>query len=182
MNEMILDAIYIMIGLVLAIVTFIGSLNFLMKGMPWAYIKTRMSNDKKTLIRVNSALDKYWTTGQVKDRSLYLKLRGNKTEIAISNITEEHYYRSMGVNCIDIDERGLFAYTKNQQIPKNLPDPIIFDSLLKRAMMAPSENQKQFIILLILIILTLCVAGFAAYKANQAVTLIQALKMLSGNV
>lgn len=183
MNEIILDAIYVLIGLVIAIVAFIGSLNFLMKGMPMAYLKTRISNGKKLLIRVNSAIDKYYTTGYITQGNvLNFKLRGEKENCCINNITEEHYYFSMGVHCIDVNEEPLYALSKRQEVPVSLPDPKIFDSLLKRAMMAPSENTKQFIILLICMVVIFLVACGAMYYSYKAVALIEALKFLSGNV
>jgi hypothetical protein len=182
MNEILLDAIYITIGLIVLILSFMGSLNFLMKGMPIAYLKVRISNGKKVLVRVNSAIDKYWTTGFIRDRILYFRLRGSKDNTCINNITEEHYYHSMGVFCLDVNEEGPFALSRNQTIPANLPDATIFDNIIKRAMMAPSENTKQFIILLIGLILIFLVVCFCAYKINQLTTLVTALRMLSGNV
>lgn len=185
MNEMILNAIYILIGLILAIGAFITSLNFLMKGMPMAYLKVRLSNGKKVLVRVNSTIDKYWTTGIIKDNILDTKFRNDKTEIKVNNVNSSHYYWSMGVHCIDIQEsKTPFAYLRTGEVPTPdlLPNAKVFDTLLQLARMSPKKQQKEFIILLIVIILTLCVAAYAAYEAHRGVVLIEALKALSGNI
>lgn len=184
MNEIILDAIYVLIGLVIAIGSFIMSMNFLTKGMILAYMRVRMSMGKKVLVRVNSVIDKYWTTGQLKERVLYFRIRNTPKDTTINNICEEHYYYSMGVHCIDVNEGepNPFAYARSGEVPQNLPDPAIYDNLLQRALMSPSDTRKEFIILLICIILVLVVAGFAAYKSNQAVELINVLRAVSGNI
>ena len=163
----------------LVLITIFGMAMFL-KGFFWKYFKVRTSFGKLVLIKVRTPLRDYYTIGTVEENFLCYKDKGYTIRIAM-NSKDKIFYRSLGVNWVDVDEeKNAIARTDYSAVTGF--DAKKHSDLLTRALMRPSITSNQEKIILIVVILSLLVSAAGVYFAYQASTatnnLIQSLPLL----
>ena len=153
----------------------------LFRGFFWKYIKVRTSFGKNVLVKIRTPLRDFYAVGWVEENFLCYKFQDFIIRIAI-NTQDKIFYRSMAINWIDVDEE------KNAVCKVDYSAVAGFDAkkhsdLLTRALMRPTISSGKEKIILVCVILTLILAGAAAYLSYNSYAVTQTLsKDISGLV
>jgi hypothetical protein len=168
-------------GVVLILGVFVVS--FFLKGFFWKYVKVRLSFGRKVLVKIRSQLTDYYAIGRIEDSFLVYENPNKKSEsqsdeIRVSLPPQKNcFYRSLAINCIDIDEETFGICTVNYGAVTGF-DAVKYSDLLTRALMRPAENTKveKIILLLLAIILVGVLASiFLGYSNYSSIKTMQTI-------
>ena len=151
---------------VLLLIVFI---NQYMQGFFLRYAIVKASKGKKVIMKVRTKAGHYFTIGKVVDGNVSYKDRNKKEKLL--TLGEGSLYRSLGINWLDTNEENdaVFNHHEWRAVPAH--DANRVDSLIKTALMKPSLNSKQtLLIILLCVVAFICLAGaYFGYK-NYALT------------
>jgi len=177
---------YYAIVLILTVVI----ISLLLRGFFWKYLKVKTSFGKYVMVKVRTTLRDYFVVGWVEDG--FLVYKRNKEKLNISLGKENYFYRTLGVNWIDIDEEKGSPCKVNYEAVEG-HDLQKESNLLTRALTRPSvaDNRERIILILLALLLILAfvsiILGYSNYSlskivVNQIPTLAKAAQITAGNV
>lgn len=155
------DLLYFIISYVAVFVLTIFCVAFFQNGFFGQYFKAKSSRGKKLLIKVRTKLGHYYKTGVINEGFLHYKDRGKEEHTV--DVKDGMIYRSLGVNCIDVDEATNKAIDHTDQKEVTGFDAVRFDAHIKRALQKPSLIDKKWQILIALVIVLLLVSLAGVY-------------------
>ena len=129
----------------------------------WFRVKT--SKDKKVLVRVLTMTDDYFRVGQIDEGILVFKDRLKETRR--NTIGKKGIYRSMMVNCIDIDDVNNTYFDRESWKLVNGFDGKKYDALYERILMRPSKKDMLLLIICIIVVVILLVVAYDTYLIMQ---------------
>lgn len=145
------DFIFIFIGYLGTFLIALFLVNFFQKGFFIPFFRVKASRGKLVLVKVRSDLEDYFRVGEVNDGILTFKdAKKEERKVAIGKTV---FYKTLNVNCVDIDEEANAPVTRDYNIV-NGHDAKKFTNLLKRALTKPKEmdNQEKIIMALLFVI------------------------------
>lgn len=134
------DFIQIVISQVLLIFMVFGVIQFMSNGFFLIFMKVKASRGKKTLVEVHALHDTYYVVGLAKEKLLTYKKRGMKEKTRLK-IEKGDIFRKIGVNAIVVNEVNDEVINPSFS-SKSGVDPITYDNLLNRSIMAPHLEDK----------------------------------------
>lgn len=186
---------YFMASYIGIIVLVVGFIAWWLSGFLGPYVRVKTSRGKLVLVCEHGALRTDWRAGRVQEAMLKYKPRGSK-EFKLISITPTMVYRSMGVNCVEVDgitnvafSRDNYAYHKKMLNAKGEAvdaveiapgikgghDAVRTDNMITRALMLPrlGDNQMKVVLVIVVIIAIILIANvFYSVQTYNAVTYI----------
>lgn len=143
--------------------TFFG-LNFLTGGFILTYIRVKASRGRYVLVKLNTRTDTYFKIGEVEKENLIIQRRKSKfwlkkKDVLTFTIPEniEPFWRALGVTWVEVEESKGTLVHRGQHI--GCYDVTTTDEYIDRALKKPSLEDKQKLLLIILVIVGLLAAG-----------------------
>lgn len=174
------------LGVFLLLLFFI---QILTNGFLFLFLKVKSSRGKKVLVQVQGKLQHYFVAGKTEGNWLIYrdeeaKRDGRKTFKRL-NIVGNPFYRSLNVNCINVDEeKNCIIYPVDL---KAIPgyDAIKWSNFLLRAQMKLKLHEDPIILFIILIASILAVIGLGIIlvqlnSLSEAVALLQQSSIIQG--
>lgn len=186
LGEILTQTAYYAVVLVLSI----GVVALLLRGFFWKYIKVKTSFGKYVMVKMRTTLRDYFIVGWVEDGFLIYKRKKELHKISLPK--ENAFYRTLGVNWVDVDEaKGAVCKVSYEAVSGH--DLETESQLLTRALTRPSvaDNRERLILILIFVVLIAVLAsagiGYSNYVlnkniVNQLPTLATAMKSTVSNV
>lgn len=142
------------------------------RGFWWRYVKVRTSFGKYVMVKIRTPLRDHFAVGWVDENFLIYKTKDDtgKYTIRISiNTTDKIFYRSMAITWVDVDNEK-HAISKADYSACEGFDAKKHSDLHTRALMRPAVNSTQEKLIIAGVIITIVLAGAAAYLsyANYA--------------
>lgn len=140
--------------------------SFVQKGFFWKFFRVKTSFGKFTMIRLKEVNQWNYAIGQIIEGYLIFKTKDGVKRI---NITDKKFlYRSLGCTWLDLDNptNALIEPSSNQATQTH--DALKTDSLFKRCLYRPAEDDRTEKIKFLISIFTLVVGIAAAYMAFNA--------------
>lgn len=170
MNPILTSTLSYMIVLILALVI----MSFMQRGFFWKFFKVKISFGKLVIVKVRSINRDYYRVGRIESGFLLFKGSG-KYDVRVSVPDSSFFYRSIGVNWIDLEEQKN-AISKTDYTAVTGFDAEKYNNLYIRALTKPqllNTDEKILIGLIIGAIIGLIIVGYFAYHTSQDVTLIK---------
>lgn len=158
------------------ILIFFFLLNWLQGGLLIPFLRVKMSRGKLVLVKVRGILQDYYKTGAIDGDILIYndKVKGDKQTKRIT-IPPDCIYRSIGVNCLEVDNTKNCVVKKDFSIVSGF-DAVKIDNYIVRALTRPSiGNDKYFKIIIVLEVLIGVALIFVIFKVMSVETLVQGL-------
>jgi len=133
----------------------------LLRGFLWPYFRVRTSFGKYILVKIRTPLRDYFKVGWVNEGFLIYKHK--KDEVKMLSIPQERcFYKCMNVNWIDVDE-ALNSICVQSYNHVTGYDAVKYSDLLKRALMKPAVGDNKEKIILMLLIVLVVIGVFCGY-------------------
>jgi len=161
MNEPLKAIIYQALGYSIAMLLGIGILVFLQRGFLLKFLRVKASLGKLVLIRVRQVNHWDYHVGNWNEQDLIFG--GKKGKKRINNIKNEHLYRSLGINWVDLDGKVWAILPPASTEAVGGFDPEKQESLVTRALYAPPMEDLKNKIVLVLIVLAIVMGAASAY-------------------
>lgn len=163
------------------IVGFFLILNFMMKNLPFTYLRVKASRGKLILTEVASMTDNYYKTGYLEDDVFKYTTRTGKKKV-IGKISKRAIRSIMGVFSVKVDETGNFFYMDDGKPPesKDMPDAEAVDNLINRIITAPQSQDILKVVILVVCVLILFACIYIVMKEEAILKAIVELKKVSG--
>lgn len=175
MGEILIQTLYYAVVMILSI----GFCAMMMRGFFWKYLKAKTGFGKYVMVKIRTNLRDYFAIGWVKDGFLVYKDSRIEKRISIAK-GENFFYRTLGVNWVDIDEeKG--ALCKVNYEPVTGHDLETESNLYVRATTRPSvaDNRERVILLLLIGIgIAVIIVGFLVYSNYSLLTFIKAQNVI----
>lgn len=164
-------------------------LAWMMSGLLWPYLRTKLSRGKFVLVKVKTVTQDYFRPGKLDKGFLVFKDRA-KEERRISIPTELIYeepdgeggtlerkvpakvlYRSMGVNVVDVDDERN-AINTIDYTPVTGFDGVKYNDLYIRALYKPNlfdKKEKVMLALIVIIFVVVIIEAFLLYDLSSKV-------------
>lgn len=139
---------------------------FWQRGFFGAWYKTKISANKKVLLRIRSRLRDYYSSGFIKDGALTFKDSTKAQRTIIVPRNTEVFYRSFGVVCVDVDEERNCLFKLDGSGVTGF-DAEKFDDIIQKALQKPSALDRKILIVLICVIVGLLLSLFSIYFTYQ---------------
>jgi len=170
MDAALINGLQIVASFAGMMVALIIALNWLMRGMIFAFIKVRASRGKKTMVDIHGVNEVYYKVGQFDGSAFAFKNRAGK-ECLIAQIPADCVHNTMGIQKIEYDEVNKCIWTRAGAIIQG-NDPVAVDGMIKRALESPEAKDKMMKVVLVLLILTFIMCGISlAISVNVLLTL-----------
>ena len=172
-NEIQLAIIYQALGYLMSTLIGIAIIGFLQRGFFIPYLRVRSSLGKFVLVKIRAVNRWYYDVGKLDQSDLVF---GKKKERKrINNVKDIHFYRSLGITWVNIDEET------NAILTPDLKGVTGFDaekqeSLLVRALFKPSLEDHRNKIIMVLILAAILAAGLSAYFSYNILNEMGALR------
>lgn len=169
MNENLKAVLYQALGYSMAMMLGLGIVSFLQRGFLFKFIMVKASMGRKILIRLKLVTHWDYAVGSVDEGDLVWGKKDKRKRV--NNIKQDHIYRSLGVNWIDLDGKDYSILPPHDNTAIEGFDPEKQESLITRALYKPpmDDPQKKIILVLmvVLIVLSLASVYFAYNILNQ---------------
>lgn len=149
--------------------------NMIALGIPGKVLSVRASMGRKVLVQIRTMTGFYYRTGKIDGDFLIIRARGDKRSekrrIDIANAERllngrPVLFRAFGVVNVCIDEATNAVLSIDMQgIQPH--DAIKVDHLIKRALMAPKIQDKKDLIIIVLLIVTILILLYVAFKTGS---------------
>lgn len=165
------DIYYFIISYALLLAIFFGLIQFLSNGFFSTFIRVKASRGKLVLVCVHSILGRYYKAGSFDGHALNYKNRNKDKKRILIDPKDSPVYRSMNVNCIDVDDETNNVLNKIfGEVAGH--DAVKTDNLIVRALTRPVIGDKHAKIMLIIAIITVAVCVFTLFKVFTLETLL----------
>lgn len=162
-------------------------LNWLSAGVLRYFLRVKSSRGRLILTIVHTKLKTYVTTGGLEGADFVYfdkesKANKQKTPKRITNVSRDCFYRFMGLWAVSVDEATNNLIKPDGSVKIGF-DAIRWNNLYIRALMKPTPEDKNnilLIVMLILLILMFFIVIFLAVKVNGLTALINGLKAVAG--
>lgn len=165
-----------MISYVIVIIVAIFGMAFLMRGLFFPYLRTKLSAGRKILVEVLGYTYDYFRVGSIEEGFLVYKDRKETKRIAIPK--GKHFIGRKGtVPCIRIDDETGAVLTINLEGVEG-HDPVKTDSLFKRCLYKPpvfDNKEKLILITLVLAVLGIIMLGWGEYQILKQITALKGI-------
>lgn len=162
MHPVFLQAIYY--GVVFVLVLFLVS--FLERGFFWKFLKVRVSFGRLIMVKIRSLNRDYFAVGKMQEGFLLFKTPEGYKRISLEN--REAFYRCLGANWLDIDEKTNNVSNTDYKVLEGY-DAIKYNNLYLRALYKPTiAETKEKIILGAIIIMGLIIVAVAFFVYNMS--------------
>lgn len=152
--------IFVLCGALLIGLT-IGGFAVWLKGFFGAFVRVKASRGVKVFVRLVDKNGVFYKSAEVVEGMLIFK--DNDKETRRIPLTRNVLYRSLNMNCVDIDsETNQFITQTGSTI--GVFDAKKFDHLIKRALYKPNPEDKKLLIILALVVIILLAVGFIGFK------------------
>ena len=165
MNEGLKTLIIQMACYAVAMLIAVLPIAFFQRGFFWQYFRVRASLGRLVLVKIRTPLRDHFATGWVEENFLCYKLKPWTIRISI-NTMDKIFYRSMGINWVDVDEEK-HAICKADYSSVSGFDAKKHSDLLTRALMRPaiSSGQEKIMLVCIIVVALLClIIAYLSYK------------------
>jgi hypothetical protein len=151
--------IFVMCGAVLMCLPVLG-IAFWQKGFFWSFLKVKASRGTKVFIRLVEHNGVFYKAGEVVEGMLIFK--DNDKEQRRIPLEREVVYRSMNMNCVDIDSQNNLFIKPFGEL-KGVFDAKKFDSLIKRALYKPEGKFDWSLVIVLMLGIILLAVLYSAY-------------------
>jgi len=180
-----MNDIYILIGTYLGIlVGLLVLINVLTNGFLFTFLKVKASRGQKILIQIRGKLQHYFLAGVVEEGFLVYRDKAAKRDGRKSFkrvvIKGNPFYRSLNVNCINVDEELNCIIMPDNLKGVNGYDALKWNGLLVRALMKVKLSEEPIMVIITMIAAILSFLGII-YLAVQMNGLTEAISLLQQN-
>jgi len=168
----------ILVMLSYTIIIFLGFfiLGWLQAGFLMPFLKVKTSRGKKILVKIRKSTGTDFIAAELVEGKLLFKYNKEKKEIYKFS---SGLYRAFNVNCVDIDGETYGVINASfEGVTSN--DPTKNDYFISRALMKPIATLTKENIIIIMLIFSLLLLIFVAYKLNFVSSLLVAGKTVAG--
>lgn len=157
-------------------------MNWLQGGLLFPFLRVKVSRGKLVLVKIRGVLQDYYRPGHIDgDILIYTdKIKGKKQTKRIS-VNENSIFRSVGVNCIEVDNIKNAVVKKDFSIVSGF-DAVKIDNYIVRALTRPVIGDNKEKIMLIIVALTFFAVLFCIFKVMSVESLVQGLGNIGGAV
>jgi hypothetical protein len=165
------------------ILIFFFLVNWLQGGLLIPFIRVKISRGRLVLVKVRGILQDYYRVGHIDGAILIYsdKIKKEKQTKRL-NVPEDCIFRSVGVNCIEVDNVKNAVVKKDFSVVSGF-DAVKIDNYIVRALTRPTiGDDKMQKIMLIIAAITFLAVCFAIFKIMGIETLLRGLTTIGGTV
>lgn len=173
------DMVQIFIGYTIVFMLGIGIIVYFQNKFFFPWMRVRASRGKKTLVRVLTMSDDYFRVGQIDEGVLVFTDRTKEKRRV--TVPPSALYRSLGVNCIDLDDDRNTVFDRKEWRVVNGFDGKKYDAIYERILMRPGKKDMLMIVVLIIVIVICAASLYNAYLTYQLTGMVKSLGQVATN-